>query len=115
MQNFQYTPLIHHQGEKTSYRLVSQDHVKVESFDGQDILRIDPEGLKLLAYEAFKDISFFLRPAHLEQLKSILDDPQASDNDQFVAMSLLQNAVISSALVLPMCQDTGTATIVGYK
>ena len=115
MNDFKYQPLIQHQNDETTYRLVSKDHVKIESFAGQEILCIAPEALKLIAYEAFKDISFYLRSAHLKQLRAILDDPESTDNDRFVAISLLKNAVISASQVLPMCQDTGTATIQGFK
>ncbi len=115
MQNYEYKPLIQMRQDKTNYRLISKDFVRVEQFAGHDILKIEPEALTMLASEAFRDVSFFLRSSHLAQLKAILDDPEATANDQFVAVSLLQNAVISSAMVLPMCQDTGTATIHAYK
>ncbi|MBN1558941.1 fumarate hydratase [candidate division KSB1 bacterium] len=112
---FEYKPLIQQQNDQTTYRLISKKYVSIDSFAGQDILSIDPEALKLIAYEAFKDISFYLRPSHLRQLRAILADPDASDNDRFVAISLLKNAAISAAEVLPLCQDTGTAIIHGQK
>ncbi|MBN1466077.1 fumarate hydratase [candidate division KSB1 bacterium] len=110
-----HKPLIQHQKDAIPYRLLSRDFVKTDTFRGQDILSIDPEALTLIAYEAFKEISFYLRPSHLQQLRAILDDPEASDNDRFVAISLLKNAAISAARVLPLCQDTGTAIIQGRK
>lgn len=115
MRKFEYKPVINIQKDDTSYHLISSEYIKIKKFSGKEILRIKPAALKLLAYEAFKEISFFLRRAHLEQMRAILDDPDASENDKFVAVNLLQNAVISSAMVLPMCQDTGTAAILGFK
>lgn len=115
MEAYEYHPIITHQHDDTEYRLLSEDGVSTESFQGQEILNIDPKALKQIAYEAFKDISFYYRSYHLQQLKDILSDPEASQNDRFVAVSLLKNAAIAAEQVLPMCQDTGTATIVGYK
>jgi fumarate hydratase class I len=87
----------------------------VTQFDGQEILKVVLEALTLVAREAFRDVSFLYRPAHLAQIAAILDDPEASDNDRNVALTLLRNAEIASGFVLPMCQDTGTATIIGKK
>jgi fumarate hydratase class I len=101
--------------DTTQYRLLTRDHVSVSQFDGQDILKIEPEGLTLLANEAIRDVSFLLRTAHLEKVAAILKDPQASDNDRFVALAMLRNADTSSKGILPFCQDTGTATIFGKK
>ncbi|MEX0321140.1 MAG: fumarate hydratase [Puniceicoccaceae bacterium] len=101
--------------DKTEYRLITSDHVSVKEFDGKEILVVEPEGLELLANEAMKDISFMLRPAHLEQVTAILDDPESSDNDRYVALSMLRNAEVSAHGILPFCQDTGTATIVAKK
>lgn len=101
--------------ETTSYRLVTKDHVSVEHFKGQPILVIEPEGLERLANEATKDISFMLRPSHLEQVAAILDDPESSDNDRYVALTMLRNAEVAARGILPFCQDTGTATIVAKK
>jgi fumarate hydratase class I len=101
--------------DTTSYRLLSRDFVSVAQFENQEVLRVDPEGLRLLAKEAMRDASFLLRPAHLQQVAAILDDPQASDNDRTVALAMLKNAEVASHFVLPMCQDTGTATIVAKK
>ncbi len=101
--------------DQTEYRLVTKDHVSVKEFNGQPVLVVEPEGLELLANEAMRDISFMLRPAHLEQVAAILDDPEASDNDRYVALTMLRNADVSSHGILPFCQDTGTATIMGKK
>jgi len=101
--------------DKTQYRLLTKEHVSIGEFDGQPVLKIEPEGLEKLANEAVKDISFMLRPAHLGQVAAILDDPEASDNDQYVALSMLRNAEVSARGILPFCQDTGTATIVAKK
>jgi fumarate hydratase class I len=101
--------------EETPYRKVSSDLVSVARFEGQDVLKVAPEALTLVAREAFRDVSFLYRPGHLAQLAAILEDPEASENDRGVALALLRNAEVASGLVLPMCQDTGTATIVGKK
>ncbi|MDL2400623.1 fumarate hydratase [Rhizobium mayense] len=101
--------------DATPYRKISGDYVSVDTFKGQDILTVDPEGIRLLAETAFADINHLLRPGHLQQLASILEDPEATDNDRFVAYDLLKNANIAAGGVLPMCQDTGTAIIMGKK
>lgn len=101
--------------DTTEYRLITKDHVRVETFMGREILVVEPEGLTLLANEATKDISFMLRPAHLKQVAAILEDPEASDNDRYVALSMLRNAEVASRGILPFCQDTGTATIYAKK
>ncbi|MEX0332744.1 MAG: fumarate hydratase [Puniceicoccaceae bacterium] len=101
--------------DKTEYRLLTKDHVSVTEFDGKEVLVVEPEGLELLANEASKDISFMLRPSHLEQVAAILEDPEASDNDRYVALAMLRNAEVSARGILPFCQDTGTATIVAKK
>jgi fumarate hydratase class I len=112
---FSFSPALPLGPDQTRYRLLTKDHVSVAQFDGKDILRVAPEGLTLLAHEAIRDISFYLREAHLAQVAAILDDPEASENDKFVAMAMLRNAEISSAGVLPFCQDTGTAIVMGKK
>src|SRR5205085_7606512 len=89
--------------------------VTVASCDGQTVLRIKPDALSELALQAYKDVSHLLRPAHLTQLRAILDDKEASANDRFVALDLLKNANIAAGGVLPMCQDTGTAIVMGKK
>ena len=99
----------------TPWRLLSTDPVGTAHFEGETILKVDPRALTLLAAEAMRDIAHLLRPGHLRQLANILEDPEASDNDRFVALDLLKNANISAGGVLPMCQDTGTAIIMGKK
>jgi fumarate hydratase class I len=101
--------------DDTEYRLITKDYVSEVEFDGRKILKIDPKGLELLAEEAMTDVSFFLRPKHLEKLAKILDDPEATDNDKFVAYSLLKNSVTAAEGVLPTCQDTGTAIVMAKK
>ncbi|HNZ96256.1 MAG TPA: fumarate hydratase [Thermoanaerobaculia bacterium] len=116
MPEFQYAEPFPRAGkDETRYRKLTADHVAVGSFEGQEILKVAPAALTLLAREAFREISFFYRPRHLEQVAAILDDPEASPNDREVALALLRNAVISAEGKLPMCQDTGTATIVAWK
>jgi fumarate hydratase class I len=102
-------------GDDTQYRLLSSDYVSESEFDGKPILKVDPEGLTQLAQAAMRDISFFLRPAHLKQVAEILDDPEASQNDKNVALTMLKNAEVSAHGILPFCQDTGTAIIMGKK
>src|SRR5215472_10150598 len=97
------------------YRELSVDYVSAGSFDGRRIVRIDPAALTLLAHQAFVDCAHLLRPGHLAQLRAILDDPEASANDKFVAFDLLKNANIAAGKILPMCQDTGTAIVMGKK
>ena len=101
--------------DATPYRLVTKDHVSVGTFDGRPVLKVEAAGLERLAYEAMRDIAHYFRPGHLAQLRKILDDPQASPNDKFVALDLLKNASISAGGVLPSCQDTGTAIVTGKK
>lgn len=101
--------------DSTPYRKLTGDLVSTAIFEGETILKVEPEALRLLAATAFDDINHLLRPAHLGQLASILDDPDATDNDRFVAYDLLKNACISAGGVLPMCQDTGTAIISAKK
>ncbi len=101
--------------DDTPYRKLSSDHVSVATFEGEEILKVEPEGLRLLAEQAFCDINHLLRPGHLAQLRAILDDPEASSNDRFVALDMLKNANIAAGNLLPMCQDTGTAIIMGKK
>jgi len=101
--------------DDTQYRLLTREYVSLSQFDGKDILKIEPEALTLIANEAMRDVSFLLRTAHLEKVAAILRDPEASDNDRFVAMAMLRNAETSSKGILPFCQDTGTATIFGKK
>ena len=101
--------------DDTPYRLLSKEHVSLTKFDGKDILKIEPEALTLLANEAIRDVSFLLRAPHLKKVAAILKDPEASDNDRYVALAMLRNADTSSKGILPFCQDTGTATVFGKK
>jgi fumarate hydratase, class I len=101
--------------DDTHYRLLTKNYVSVSSFDGTEILKVDPQALIVVANEAIRDISFLLRTKHLEKVASILNDPEASSNDRGVALAMLRNAEISAKGVLPFCQDTGTATIIGKK
>lgn len=103
------------QRDNTRYRLLTNKHVTLTDEGGRKILNVDPEGLKILAKEAVSDLSFFLRTSHLKKLASILDDPEATDNDRFVAYMMLRNSVIASKEDLPWCQDTGTAIVIGRK
>ena len=101
--------------DKTQYRLLTKEYVKIVECDGRRILKVDPKGIELLAREAYTDVSFYLRPAHLEQLRHILEDPEASDNDKFVAYTMLLNQTVAAEGELPTCQDTGTAICIGKK
>ncbi len=101
--------------DATEYRLLTKDYVSVEKCGDREILRVAPEGLALLSEEAFADVSFYLRASHLEKLAKILKDPEASDNDKFVAYTMLCNQVVSAEGELPTCQDTGTAIVMGLK
>jgi len=101
--------------DDTSYRRLTCDYVSAGTFEGQHIVKIDPAALTLLAHDAFVDCQHLLRRGHLVQLRAILDDPEASANDKFVAFDLLKNANIAAGKVLPMCQDTGTAIVIGKK
>lgn len=102
-------------GAETPYRLLTTEGVSTFEVDGQTFLRVSPEAIRLLTAEAMHDIAHYLRPAHLAQLRRIIDDPEASGNDRFVALDLLKNVNISAGGVLPMCQDTGTAIVMGKK
>jgi fumarate hydratase, class I len=115
MPEFQFSELLPTGPDETEYRLLTADGVSSVTAAGRTFLQVRPEALTRLAYEAMHDIAHFLRPAHLTQLRSILDDPQASPNDRFVALDLLKNANVSAGGVLPMCQDTGTAIVLGKK
>ena len=115
MSDYVHYPMFPLAAEDTPWRKLTGDHVSTATFEGETVLKVDPQALTLLTAEAFKDISHLLRPRHLDQLAKILDDPEASDNDRFVALDLLKNANIAAGGVLPMCQDTGTAIIMGKK
>src|SRR5262245_8886706 len=101
--------------DDTRYRLLTKDYVSVSSFDGTEVLKVDPQALVMVANEAIRDISFLLRTKHLEKVAAILQDAEASSNDRGVALAMLRNAEISAKGVLPFCQDTGTATVIGKK
>ena len=101
--------------DTTEYELVTKDYVKVVECDGRKILKIDPKGLELLSKRAYSDVSFYLRPAHLQKLANILEDSEASDNDKFVAYTMLMNQAVAAEGELPTCQDTGTAICIGHK
>ena len=115
MGDFGFTELLPLGKDTTAYRLLTRDHLSTFEAAGQSFLRVEPEALTLLTREAMRDIAHLLRPAHLTQLASILEDPEASPNDRFVALDLLKNANIAAGGVLPMCQDTGTAIVMGKK
>ncbi|MBC8197659.1 MAG: fumarate hydratase [Candidatus Marinimicrobia bacterium] len=113
--NFKYQNPFPMSKDKTEYRLLTRDFVTITEFAGKKILKISVDGLNLLANEAMKDISFLLRPSHQALVGKILNDQDASDNDQFVARVMLKNAVISAERKLPFCQDTGTAIVFAKK
>ena len=115
MSAFTFQPMFPLADDTTDYRKISSDHVLTLDVDGHSVLKIEREALVRLTADGFRDASHLLRPGHLAQLAKILDDPEASDNDRFVARELLKNANISAGMVLPMCQDTGTAIISGKK
>src|SRR5579875_3517489 len=115
MTDFAFQELFPLGEDKTPYRKLMGEHVEIASFAGGRMVKVAPEALALLAREAFHDISHLLRPGHLGQLRAIIDDSEASDNDRFVALDLLKNAVIAAGRVLPMCQDTGTPIVIGEK
>jgi fumarate hydratase class I len=115
MSDFQYQDLLPLGPDATPYRKLTSDHVSTFEAAGKTFLKVEPEALTLLAREAMRDISHLLRPGHLAQLRAILDDGEASPNDKFVALELLKNANIAASGVLPSCQDTGTAIVMGKK
>jgi fumarate hydratase class I len=102
-------------GDDTPYKKLTDEHVSTADFDGERVVKVAPEALTMLAHQAFIDCAHLLRPAHLASLSAILDDPEASSNDRFVAYDLLKNANIAAGKVLPMCQDTGTAIVMAKK
>ncbi|MCX7394160.1 MAG: fumarate hydratase [Planctomycetales bacterium] len=112
---FHFQELLELGTDDTDYRTLTKDYVAVENFQGSEVLVVEPKALTILASQAFHDINFFLRPAHLKQVAAILDDPEASDNDRTVALTMLKNADVASVGVLPFCQDTGTAIIHANK
>ncbi len=116
MPDFTFQPMLPLGDDKTTpYRLLSKEHVSTFDAAGHTFLKVDPEAIRLLTREAMTDVAHLLRPGHLQQLKNILDDAEASENDRFVALELLKNACIAAGRVLPGCQDTGTAIVMGKK
>lgn len=115
MKEFKYETVYQTGKDQTKYRLISKDGVRVENWNGKEILVVEPSALEKLAEEAFVDTSHLLRSAHLEKLERILKDPESSQNDIFVAMDLLKNAIIAAQMEFPSCQDTGTAIVIGKK
>ena len=112
---FKYAPMFQKGKDTTEYYLLTKEHVSVSEFEGKPILKVDREGLRLLAQTAFRDVSFLLRREHNLQVAKILSDPEASDNDKYVALTFLRNAEVACKGKLPLCQDTGTAIIHGEK
>lgn len=112
---FHYQPMFELGPDKTEYYLLTKDHVSVGEFEGKKMLKVEPEALTTLARQAFHDVSFMLRREHNQQVADILSDPEASENDKYVALTMLRNAEVACKGVLPVCQDTGTAIIHGEK
>ena len=112
---FKYAPMFQLGKDETEYYLLTKDYVSVSQFEGQPILKVEPEALTLMAQQAFHDVSFMLRRSHNEQVAKILRDPEASANDKYVALTFLRNAEVACKGQLPLCQDTGTAIIHGEK
>ncbi|AEE13653.1 hydro-lyase, Fe-S type, tartrate/fumarate subfamily, beta subunit [Porphyromonas asaccharolytica DSM 20707] len=112
---FQYQPMFPVGTDRTEYELITSDYVHTVDCNGHQMLQVEPEALRILAERAMHDVAFYLRTAHQEQVASILSDPEASDNDKFVALTFLRNAEVSALGQLPFCQDTGTAIILGKK
>jgi fumarate hydratase class I len=115
MIDFRFQEILPLGADETPYRLLTREHVSTAVLGDQRFLKVASEGLSMLTREAMREIAHFLRPGHLAQLRAILDDPEASPNDRFVALDLLRNANISAGGILPMCQDTGTAIVMGKK
>ena len=115
MTEFNYEAMFQFGADDTEYRKLDIDGVRLEKFAGQDMLVVEPKALEALSAEAFRDVSHLLRTRHLQSLANILEDPEASKNDCLVARELLKNAVIAAQFVLPSCQDTGTAIVMGKK
>ena len=115
MSEFKYQKPFPITKDTTKYRLLTKDHVSIVDFDGRKILKVAPEGLELLSQAAYHDVSFYLRASHLKKLETILKDPEATDNDRFVAYTMLLNQMVTAAGELPTCQDTGTAICMAKK
>ncbi|MCP4753461.1 MAG: fumarate hydratase [Proteobacteria bacterium] len=115
MSEFKYQEMFVTTEDTTEYRQLTKDYVSTVEFDGKTVLKVEPEGLTLLAKEAMHDVSHLLRKSHLEGLQKMIEDPEASENDVYVATVLLENAVIAAERIFPSCQDTGTAIVMGKK
>ncbi len=115
MADFHYQPIFEFGPDETPYRQLTSDGVSTIRVDGAEMLKVEPEALREVARVAFDDVAHLLRPGHLAQLRKVIDDPEASQNDRFVALELLRNACIAADRVLPGCQDTGTAIVMGHK
>ncbi len=115
MVDFVYQEMFPLGKDTTEYRLLTKDHVSVKTFEGKEVVMVEPEALTLLSEQAFKDASHMLRPAHMEKVGAIFEDPESSANDKYVAGELVKNAVIAAEGEFPLCQDTGTAIIMGKK
>ena len=115
MADFHYQPIFEFGPDETPYRKLTSDGVSTIRVDGAEMLKVEPEALRAVARVAFDDVAHLLRPGHLAQLRKVIDDPESSQNDRFVALELLRNACIAADRVLPGCQDTGTAIVMGHK
>ena len=115
MSEFQFTELLNLGTDETDYRLLTEQSVTTASFGGKEMLMVDPAALTLLAESAMHDVAHLLRASHMQQLRLILDDPEASPNDRYVALELIKNACIAAGMTLPSCQDTGTAIVMAKK
>ena len=112
---FFYQELFPVSPDETDYRLLSKEGISTTTFEGREMLKVAPEALAFIAQQAMRDCSFLLRTKHVKQVAAILEDPAASANDRYVALTLLKNAEIAAEGILPFCQDTGTATVVAKK
>ena len=112
---FKYEATVQHGEDKTEYVNLGKEGISVAEFEGKKILKVAPEALTKIAQAAFEEVSFRLRPAHTQKVAKILQDPEASDNDKFVALTLLKNACVAAKGILPFCQDTGTAICICHK
>ena len=115
MSEFKFETMFPLGEDTTQYRRLTKEHVRVKDFEGKEVLMVEPQAITLLSTKAFKDVAHLYRSEHLESLKKIIDDPESSDNDRYVAIELLKNAVIASDKIYPMCQDTGTAIVMAKK
>ncbi|MCU0593236.1 MAG: fumarate hydratase, partial [Desulfobacterales bacterium] len=115
MTDFRFQEMFPVAEDRTAYRQLTGAHVSMEACGGTEVVKVAPEGLTLLAQQAFTDVAHRYRASHLKLLAGIFDDPESSANDRYVALELLKNAVIAAEMVFPMCQDTGTAIVIGKK